>query len=219
MKSPAQFWDKQAKKYNKIESRFDPTFVNILERTEKYLKKDYEILDFGCATGKKSIQLSLSVKKIDCLDISPIMINFAKENAKEQGIENIEFFNGTIYDDCLKKHSYDIIVSFGVLHLLADYKDVIRRVNELLKPDGLFISTTACLKEKMSLRDKAVLSMYLFAKKIGVLPMFLNMLKNCDVDNLIEEGDFEIVESENIFAGISIYYVASRKKSDRLSER
>ena len=211
MNSKAQFWDKQAKKFDKTENRFDPAFENILKKTEKYLKKTDLVLDFGCATGKKSLELAQYVNEVHGLDFSPKMIELAEEEAKKQKISNVKFFNGTIFDELLMKGSYEAIVSFGVIHLLDDYIEVLKRINELLKPDGFFISTTACLRETMSLRDKFVLSNYLFIKKIGLFQIYLNMLKNSDVDRMIEEANFKIVESENIASGISIYFVVAKK--------
>jgi 2-polyprenyl-3-methyl-5-hydroxy-6-metoxy-1,4-benzoquinol methylase len=207
-----RFWDNQSKNWDKSEGRFDPALAKVLRRSEKYLKKDDTVLDFGCGTGTRSLELAPFVRRVIGLDISPKMIEHAREKAKEQRIENADFTDGTIFDEICKVGSFDAVVSFGVIHLLEDYKDVLRRINELLKPGGLFISTTACLREHMTFRDRFVLSIYLFVKKIGLFPYFLNLLKNSDVDEIIEGGDFRIIESENYVAGISIYFVAAEKK-------
>jgi 2-polyprenyl-3-methyl-5-hydroxy-6-metoxy-1,4-benzoquinol methylase len=39
-------------------------------------------------------------------------------------------------------------------NLLEDNQQVMQRITELLKPGGLFISTTPCLKEKLAFSNK-----------------------------------------------------------------
>jgi len=207
----SKFWDKKAKNYSNTEKRFGLAFEYVIGQTKKYLKNTDVTLDFGCATGIKTLRLSPQVKEIHGIDFAPKMIAVAEEQAKQQNITNAKFFTETIYGERLQKESYDVIISFGVIHLLDDYKDAIHRINELLKPGGAFISTTACLKEKMSLKDKVVLSMYRFIQKIGLFPMHLNFFNNTDVDRAFEEEAFEIVERKNIPSGISVYFVAAKK--------
>ena len=164
MDKTIKFWDKQAKKFYKSEEQFEPAFKIILKKTKRHLKKTDVLLDFGCATGSKTFQLAPFVKRVLCFDISSKMIDEAKNKAKELKIENADFLSGTIFDKTLSKESFDVIVSFGVIHLLKDNDKVMKRINELLKPGGYFISTTACLKEKMSLKSKIVFSLYMFVK-------------------------------------------------------
>ncbi len=211
MNKTVKFWDKQATNYDKSEERFDPPFVKILNKTKKYLKKNDIILDLGCATGSKTFQLAPKVKKVIGIDISPKMIDSAKKKSKDLKIKNTEFFSGSIFDKKLTKGSYNVIVSFGVLHLLKENDKVTKRVNDLLKPGGYFISTTACLKEKMSIRSRIEFSLYMFVKKIGLLPLHLNMYKCSDVIDIVS-NDFEIVESENIFHGIHMCFIVGIKK-------
>jgi 2-polyprenyl-3-methyl-5-hydroxy-6-metoxy-1,4-benzoquinol methylase len=211
MDKTIKFWDKQSKKYDKSEEQFEPAFVKILEKTKKYVKKNDVLLDFGCATGSKTFQLAPFVKKVICYDISPKMIDEARKKAKDLNIENADFLSGTIFDKQLSKESYDLIVSYGVIHLLKDNDNVMKRINELLKPGGYFISTTACLKEKMTLRSKIVFSLYMFIKKIGLLQLHLNMYKYSDVIEIVS-NDFDIVESENMFHGIHICFIVAKKK-------
>ena len=139
------------------------------------------------------------------------MIDEAKNKAKELKIENADFLSGTIFDNTPSKESCDVIVSFGVIHLLKDNDKVMKRINELLKPEGFFISTTACLKEKMSVKSKIVFSLYMFVKKIGLLPLHLNMYKYSDVIDIVSK-EFKIVKSENMFHGIHICFIVAKKK-------
>jgi len=210
MDKAIKFWDKQAKGYDASETQFEPAFELILNRTKKYLKQSDSILDFGCATGSKTFQLAPLVRKVLCNDISPMMIELAKKKAEDLAITNADFLTGTIFDETLTKDSFDVIVSFGLLHLLENNEMVMKRIDELLKPGGYFISTTACLKEKMNVKSKIVFSLYMFVKKIGLFPLHLNMYKCSDVLDIVS-NDFEIVKSENLFHGIHICYIVAKK--------
>ncbi|MEI6456700.1 MAG: class I SAM-dependent methyltransferase [bacterium] len=72
-----KFWDNQAKRYDNIEIQFDPVYKDVITKTRKYLNVVNNVLDFGCATGTKTIQLADGTKHIHGLDISTEMINEA----------------------------------------------------------------------------------------------------------------------------------------------
>ena len=105
-----------------------------------------------------------------------------------------------------KKESFNVILVFNVLHLLEDTEKVIQRINELLKPGGLFISETACMREK-----KSFLSIFLFfLSKIRVVP-YIRFLKFSELESLIVNEKFQIVESRNLDQTSPTYYVVAKK--------
>ncbi len=211
MEKTQNFWDKQARNYDKSEKQFEPAFKIILKKTMKYLKKSDVLLDFGCATGSKTFQLAPKVKKVVCQDISTKMIEEAEKKADELNIKNANFRSGTLFDKELSTESYDVIVSYGVLHLLDNNAYVIKRIYDLLKPGGYFISATACLKENMSMRSKIEFLFYMFIKRIGLFPLYLNMYSFSDVVAIVSK-EFEIIESENMFHDIHMCFIVAQKK-------
>ncbi|MBT3260401.1 MAG: class I SAM-dependent methyltransferase, partial [Deltaproteobacteria bacterium] len=90
--------------------------------------------------------------------ISIEMINEAIKKISEKEAKKVSFSQGNIFNSDLEEASFDKIVSYGVIHLLDDSEKVIRRIHELLKPDGLFISTTACLGDKMAFKNPIVVN-------------------------------------------------------------
>jgi 2-polyprenyl-3-methyl-5-hydroxy-6-metoxy-1,4-benzoquinol methylase len=44
------------------------------------------------------------------------------------------------------------VLALSILHLVADREDVIARVHEMLKPGGVFVTSTACLGDSLMLR-------------------------------------------------------------------
>jgi ubiquinone/menaquinone biosynthesis C-methylase UbiE len=206
-----KFWDKQAKRYDYCERQFEPVYRDIIAKTSKYLNLNDTVLDFGCATGSKTIALADKVKHIHGLDISTEMIKEAIKKKDELTILNLSFSQGTIFKTDLENASFDKIIAYGIIHLLEDYETVIRRIHELLKPGGLFISSTACFKDKMTFKNSVGFRAYLLMKKLGIFPLHLNMFKSNDVENLIANQNFKIVEAEKIFHGMSISYIVAKK--------
>jgi len=102
-------------------------------------------LDFGCATGIKTLELAGDVREIQGIDISPKMVAAAKRNAVKREVQNVNFAQATIFERRFEEEAFDVILAFGILHLLKNLPQALQRINELLKPGGWFISSTACI--------------------------------------------------------------------------
>lgn len=212
MISKAQkFWDKQAKRYDQSERQFEAITKKIIAKTKKYLDSNDNVLDFGCATGTKTIALANSVKHIHGLDMSTEMINIAKIKIDESNIMNVSFSQGTLFDNDFEKASLDKIIAYAIIHLLEDSEKAIQRIHELLKPGGLFISTIPSMKDKMAWKSKLQFLVIRFLKRLGIFPLHLNMYNSGDVTKLIEDQHFEIIESEKIFHGLTASFIVARK--------
>lgn len=144
------FWDKQAVRFDKSQDKFESASREIISRTKDFLNPDDNVLDFGCATGAKTLELAGDIRHIRGLDISSEMISLAIKKLNAANLKNVSFSNGTIFKDDLEKASFDKILAYSIIQLLADSEKVIQRINELLKPGGLFISETPCFRERMN---------------------------------------------------------------------
>jgi ubiquinone/menaquinone biosynthesis C-methylase UbiE len=205
------FWDKQAKRYDSSEKQFELVYKEVIARTKKYINTDDSVLDFGCATGTRTIQLADVTRHIHGLDISTEMINEAIKKTEKTNIENISFSQGTIYSNDFDTASFNTIIAYGIIHLLEEKEKVMRRVYELLKPGGFFISTTACFRDKMTFKTSMAVKAHLFFIRLGILPLHLNMFSSDDMKELIEKHNFQIVETEKISYGIPSLFVVARK--------
>ncbi len=185
-----KFWDRIANNYDKEEKKDTQTYSHIFEKTRKYLKGSDVVLDYGCGTGLVSNEIAGNVKMVYAIDISSKMIEIAKNKATGREIENIDYAYSTIFNDRYKNGSFDVILAFYILHLSDDSQRVIQRVNELLKPGGLFISATPCMGDKLILNK--LLSI---ASKIGIVPK-IKSFKFPDLEGLIKKENFEIIETE-----------------------
>ena len=213
MKNEAQnFWDKQAKRFDDSDKQFERANQQLIDRTKEYLDANDNVLDFGCATGTKTLKLADGIKHIHGLDFSAEMISEAIRKMKSLNALNVSFSQGTIFKDDLEKSSFDKIIAFSIIHLLADSERVIQRINELLKPGGLFISETACFKDKMNFRTRLEVTSFLFMKRLGIFPLHLNNFKMSDLEQLIINQHFNIVKAERLFYnGMTISFIVAEK--------
>jgi 2-polyprenyl-3-methyl-5-hydroxy-6-metoxy-1,4-benzoquinol methylase len=205
-----KFWDKMASTLDKTEKSLEQIFARVLKNTQKYLNATDVVLDYGCGTGLICNEIAGQVKKIYAIDISSKMLHIANERAVERNIGNVDFSKADIFDTQLKSESFDVILAFGLLHYLEDNKQVMERITKLLKPGGLFISSTPCLAEKMSLLTKLKFYPYLLLSKIGLLPS-IKRFKIFQIDDLIATGNFQIVETEIIYYKITGYFHVAQK--------
>jgi len=211
MNKAQKFWDKQAKRFDIGEKQFDPVNQEIIAKTKEYLAANDTVLDFGCATGTKTLMLGDGIKHIHGLDFSAEMINEAIKKKNKAKAENVTFSQGTIFSHDLGHASFDKIIAFAIVHLLEDSEKTIQRIHELLKPCGLFISTTACFNDKMAFKTSLEVTTYLLMKRLGIFPLHLNMLTTSDLEKLISNQHFNLVKAEKMFSGMTISFIVAEK--------
>ena len=203
MNKTEQFWDKMADHFDQQATNFEQP---PLEKAKKYLKKSDVVLDFGCATGTIAIEIASRVKSIYGIDLSSKMIEAAKRKATTAQVSNVQFAQSTIDDPTLVKESFDVILAFNIFHLVEDIPSVMRRINELLKPEGLVISITACTGEK-----KTFLNVLLsFLIKIGIIPE-MRFFSISELRESMALGNFQLIETELMERGASNYFIVAKK--------
>jgi len=147
MKDSEQFWNDSAEKYVKSPIKDEATYQKKLEITQEYLNSNSQVLEFGCGSGGTAIIHAPHVQQIVATDISEKMIEIAQNRASESGVGNIRFQHGTLGNLELKDESFDAVLGLNVLHLMEDVEGVIKKIHQLLKNDGVFISSTSLIGE------------------------------------------------------------------------
>ena len=213
MNKSEEFWDKASKNYDKTEERFEYIHKKVRENTKKYLKESQIVLDYGCGTGTASCEFASLVKEIVGIDISSEMIRIAKEKSAAGKFDNVNFEKADIFDNRYQNESFDVILAFNMLHTVPNPQSVVQRINDLLKHEGLFISITPCLRQKMSFLVNLQIQLVRVLCKLGVIPIPIRRIKSTDIDKLLANGKFQLIESEKIFKGASSYFVAAKKNT------
>ena len=93
------------------------------------------LLDVACGTGNAAIPAALAGAKVTALDITPRLLDFARERAAEAGAE-IEFVEGDAQDLPFEDGSFDAAVSVFGSMFAPDHKKAAGELARVLKPGG-----------------------------------------------------------------------------------
>jgi len=143
------FWNKTADKYSRRAVGDEAAYQKKLEVTRKYLQPDMEVLEIGCGTGSTAIAHAPFVKHIRASDLSTRMIEIGRDRAKAAGIDNVTFEALSVDALDVPDASIDVVMAHNLLHLLEDKEQVIADIHRMLKPGGVFVSSTACIGDMM----------------------------------------------------------------------
>ena len=145
----ARFWNRLAQRYSRQPIGDEAAYEKKLEVTRGYLTPEMEVLEIGCGTGGTALKHAPYVKHIRAVDISSEMLSIARSQAEAANIRNVTFEEASIDELSVDPGSVDAVLALSLLHLLDNREDVIARIHGMLKPGGVFVSSTACLGEKM----------------------------------------------------------------------
>jgi ubiquinone/menaquinone biosynthesis C-methylase UbiE len=132
----AEYYNLMAKRYMRIPCR------RVLKRV---LAKGIErgrAIDVGTGPGIFPIFISRAIPEIRFkgIDLSPVMIDLARRNARDEGLdEKIEFEVGSAYSLPVEDHSLDLVLCINTIHHLDRPVDFFNEVSRSLKEEGAFV--------------------------------------------------------------------------------
>jgi ubiquinone/menaquinone biosynthesis C-methylase UbiE len=101
------------------------------------------VLDIGTGSGRLAIELARARNcnfEIIALDISPDMLEKARQNARRYGVEDrIKFVVGTAAALPFPDDSFDLVISYASLHHWFEPVDVFNEIARVTRPDGCAI--------------------------------------------------------------------------------
>ena len=188
MDQSAKFWDKIAERYSKRPIADEAAYQQKLQVTREYFRPDMNVLEFGCGTGSTAIAHAPYVKHIQAIDISSKMIDIAQGKAVAENIENVTFKRSTIDEFSVPDQTFDAVLGLSILHLLDNKEEVIAKVHTMLKPGGIFVTSTACIGDTIMRYLKAIVPI---GKFLGLMPL-IKVFTTRELEASLTDAGFEI---------------------------
>jgi SAM-dependent methyltransferase len=116
------------------------------------------VLDLGSGAGADVL---ISARRVGAtgkaigLDMTDEMLELARANAREAGVENVEFVKGYIEELPLPDASVDVVISNCVINLSADKPRVLGETARILRPGGRFAVSDVIADEDMDEATRA----------------------------------------------------------------
>jgi len=138
--------EREVQNYDERVAKFRDTVEQnqlILQALE--LKREHVLIDIGAGTGDFSIEAAKRCKHVFAVDVSPIMLKYAKNKAAAKKVNNITFIHAGFLSYVHAGEPVDAIVSNIALHHLPDFWKMValQRVSQMLKNSGkLYLADT-----------------------------------------------------------------------------
>ncbi len=185
----AAFWDRIAKRYAASPISDQASYEHKLALTRRYLREDMTAVEFGCGTGSTALLHAPCVARYLASDVSPRMIEIAQGKLRDDPVDGLEFRVGTLQDLALPDNSQDAVLGLNILHLLADVPAALEEVARILRPGGVFVSSTAVLRDTMPwFRPLGFIG-----SRLGLIPR-ITMLRQAELVALHEKTGLDILE-------------------------
>jgi SAM-dependent methyltransferase len=97
------------------------------------------VLDLGCGAGTDLLiaaQMTGSAGRVIGVDMTCAMLDRARESAEAMGLGNVELHESLIEALPLADASVDVVISNGVIDLVADKDAVLDEIDRVLRPGG-----------------------------------------------------------------------------------
>lgn len=185
-----RFWDRIAPKYARKPIADPAAYEAKLARLGTLLRATDRILEIGCGTGSTALRLAPGVAQVTGTDISGGMIGIARSKLRAATSANVRFQQASAADR-IEGTPFDAICAFSLLHLVEDVPQVLASVRRQLKPGGLFVSKTVCLKNGSFL----IRALVAVLTAIGIAPRVI-ALSDDDVIAHLRGAGFEVEETE-----------------------
>ncbi len=156
------------------------------------LQEGETVVDLGSGPGLDSFLAANAVGetgKVIGVDMTHEMLEKARENARKDGYENVEFRLGEIENLPIADASADAIISNCVINLSPDKRRVFQEAFRVLRPGGRLVVSDIVLEGELPQRIRESAAAYVGCVSGAVL--------RADYFRMLEEAGFEEIEVES----------------------
>jgi SAM-dependent methyltransferase len=117
---------------------FDPSHAHRILWPNRPLQPDLDILIAGCGTNQAAVfAYTNRASKVVAIDVSQPSLDHSKYLKDKYALKNLELRLLPIEEAPTLEQNFDLIVSTGVLHHMAEPKVGMKALADCLKPDGV----------------------------------------------------------------------------------
>jgi ubiquinone/menaquinone biosynthesis C-methylase UbiE len=169
------------------------------------------VLDLGSGAGADVLISARRVGpagKVIGLDMTDEMLDLARANAREAGLENVEFVKGYLEELPLEDETVDVVISNCVINLSGDKPRVIEEAARVLRPGGRFAVSDVIADPDMDERTRAEMAAW-----TGCIAGALTEREFRSALQRAGFGDIEITETHRVHERAGSAIVRARKRS------
>lgn len=173
------------------------------------LREGETVLDLGSGGG---IDVLLSARRVGPtgfvygLDMTAEMLELARRNAAEAGVENVRFLQGEIEDIPIDDATVDVIISNCVLNLSVDKPAVLAEMHRVLVPGGRIGISDVVAEDHLDAADRAARGSY-----VGCIAGALSQNEYCDGLAAVGMVEIDITRTHRVADGMHSAIVRARK--------
>ena len=182
-------------------------FIEKLEINEKT-----KILDVGSGMGGPARYIANKTgAEITAIELQSDQNNLAKDLTKKCGLSNkVSHICGDILDYDFKNQTFDAVVSWLTLYHIANHEILLKKLFDLLNPNGFFYTEDITSRINLSDADRKEIKKEIY----GIhLPYFDNYISN------LEQNGFKLIFSEDMSSSWTDFTKERIKKYNSEKER
>jgi 2-polyprenyl-3-methyl-5-hydroxy-6-metoxy-1,4-benzoquinol methylase len=147
----AALWDRYARRYIAGRIRDQASYERKLAETQAWFTPQTEVLEVGAGSGATARRHAPRVRQIDTIDYSAAMVAHQQAQAAAEGLANVRAAQSSL-EDWPADRRYDVVMAMSVLHLLPDLQAAVNKMSAHLRPGGILVTSTICLRGSWILR-------------------------------------------------------------------
>ncbi|NKI34876.1 class I SAM-dependent methyltransferase [Wenzhouxiangella sp. XN79A] len=97
------------------------------------------VLELGVGTGRIALPVAAAGCEVYGIDVSAHMLAWLSRRIATEGRDNIHLARGDITALPFREGAFDGAMAVHVLHLVADWADVLEQVSRLVRPGGMLV--------------------------------------------------------------------------------
>lgn len=142
-----------------------------------------DFLELGCGNGVVSKWIAKEyLGNVTGVDVDPEQIELARRDTSD--VPNIRFLKADATKLPFEDSSFEVVLSFGVLHHIHNWQDALKEIKRVLRPKGYFVYADLVYPETITKMDSS--SSYSF----GLVTINVD-----ELNSFIKQSGFSIIHS------------------------